>query len=38
MLQLACIIQELYSGQLQGVGSRQHSILFQGFRNEAYGL
>jgi hypothetical protein len=35
---LTCIIQALYSGQMQGVGSRRHSILFQGFGNVADGL
>jgi hypothetical protein len=35
---LTCIIQAFYAGQMQGVGSRRHSTLFQGFRNEADGL
>ncbi len=35
---MACIIHAFNLGQMQGVGSRRHSILFQGFRNEADGL
>ena len=35
---LACIIHAFNSGQMRGVGSRSHSILLQGFRNEADGL
>ncbi len=35
---LTCIIHAFNTGQMQGVESRRHSILFQGFRNEADGL
>ena len=35
---LTCDIHAFNLGQMQGVGSRRHSILFEGFRNEADGL
>ncbi len=35
---LACIIHAFNLGQMQGVESRRHSKLFQGFRNAADGL
>ena len=34
----ACIIHAIDLDQMRGVGSRSHSILLQGFRNEADGL
>jgi len=34
-LKLTCNIHAFTSGQMQGVESRRHSILFQGHRNEA---
>ncbi len=37
-ISLTCIIHAFNSGQMRGVESRRHSILFQGFRNEADGL
>ncbi len=36
LLCVSCIIHVFNSGQMQGVGSRRHNILFQGFRNKGF--